>query len=107
MVGDEDGGGGSDVPQISTPDIPTFDLVNPFDDVGEAVAFLGEALRSLLLREPTASVALIARFPQQADLYHEALRIAEVSRRGLFFRSAKDAKESNDMMDEPGDSTLL
>jgi DNA helicase-2/ATP-dependent DNA helicase PcrA len=49
-----------------------------FGDQGEAVAFLGEALRGLMQREPTASVALIARFPQQADLYHEALRIAEV-----------------------------
>ena len=49
-----------------------------FGDQGEAVAFLGEALRGLMQREPSASVALIARFPQQADLYHEALRIAEV-----------------------------
>lgn len=49
-----------------------------FGDQGEAVAFLGEALRGLMLREPSASVALIARFPQQADLYHEALRVAEV-----------------------------
>jgi DNA helicase II / ATP-dependent DNA helicase PcrA len=49
-----------------------------FGDQGEAVAFLGEALRGLMQREPTASVALIARFPQQADLYHEALRVAEV-----------------------------
>lgn len=49
-----------------------------FGDQGEAVAFLGEALRGLMQREPSASVALIARFPQQADLYHEALRVAEV-----------------------------
>jgi len=51
-----------------------------FGDVGEAVAFLGEALRELMQREPTASVALIARFPQQADVYYEALRVAEVPR---------------------------
>lgn len=51
-----------------------------FSDVGESVAFLGEALRSLMAREPSASVALIARFPQQAELYYEALRIAEVPR---------------------------
>ncbi|MCX4248003.1 ATP-binding domain-containing protein [Paraliomyxa miuraensis] len=49
-----------------------------FGDQGEAVAFLGEALRGLMQREPSASVALIARFPQQADLYFQALRIAEV-----------------------------
>lgn len=49
-----------------------------FGDTGEAVAFLAEALRSLIQREPTASVALISRYPQQADVYHDALRIAEV-----------------------------
>lgn len=49
-----------------------------FGDQGEAVAFLGDALRGLMLREPSASVALITRYPQQADLYYQALRIAEV-----------------------------
>jgi DNA helicase-2/ATP-dependent DNA helicase PcrA len=49
-----------------------------FTDTGEAVAFLGEALRALMQREPSASVALIARFPEQADLYYDALKIAEV-----------------------------
>ncbi|MFO0633076.1 MAG: AAA family ATPase [Nannocystaceae bacterium] len=51
-----------------------------FTDTGEAVAFLGEALRGLMQREPNASVALIARYPQQADVYYEALRVAEVPR---------------------------
>jgi DNA helicase-2/ATP-dependent DNA helicase PcrA len=51
-----------------------------FTDTGEAVAFLGEALRGLMQREPNASVALITRYPQQADVYYEALRIAEVPR---------------------------
>jgi DNA helicase-2/ATP-dependent DNA helicase PcrA len=51
-----------------------------FTDTGEAVAFLGEALRGLMHREPNASVALISRYPQQADVYYEALRIAEVPR---------------------------
>ncbi len=51
-----------------------------FTDTGEAVAFLGEGLRGLMQREPNASVALIARYPQQADVYYEALRIAEVPR---------------------------
>jgi DNA helicase-2/ATP-dependent DNA helicase PcrA len=49
-----------------------------FDEIGEAVAFLAEALRALLGREPTASVALIARHPEQADQYHQALARAEV-----------------------------
>jgi len=49
-----------------------------FGDTGEAVAFLAEALRNLMQREPTASVALINRYPQQADVYYDALRIAEV-----------------------------
>jgi DNA helicase-2/ATP-dependent DNA helicase PcrA len=31
-------------------------------------------------REPSASVALIARYPQQADLYYDALVTAEVPR---------------------------
>ncbi len=52
----------------------------PFGDVGECVAFLGEALRGLMRREPSASVALISRYPQQADVYYEALRVAEVPR---------------------------
>ncbi len=49
-----------------------------FGDTGECVAHLGEALRDLMHREPTASVALIARYPQQADVYYQALRVAEV-----------------------------
>lgn len=51
-----------------------------FSDMGEAVAFLGEALRGLMQREPSASVALLTRYPQQAEAYYEALRIAEVPR---------------------------
>ncbi|MDC0722159.1 ATP-binding domain-containing protein [Nannocystis bainbridge] len=49
-----------------------------FGDTGEAVAFLAEALRALIQREPTASCALVTRYPQQADVYYDALRIAEV-----------------------------
>lgn len=51
-----------------------------FADVGESVAFLGEALRSLMRREPTASVAVICRYPTQAEMYYDALVIAEVPR---------------------------
>ena len=49
-----------------------------FVDQGQAVAMLSEALRSLLLREPLASVALITRYLPQARLYYEALGHAEV-----------------------------
>jgi DNA helicase-2/ATP-dependent DNA helicase PcrA len=49
-----------------------------FPGVGAAVAFLGEALRELASREPRATVALLARHPEQADRYFEGLRRAEV-----------------------------
>jgi DNA helicase-2/ATP-dependent DNA helicase PcrA len=49
-----------------------------FDAMGEAVALLADALRSLMAREPTSSVALIARHPAQADAWHRALERAEV-----------------------------
>jgi DNA helicase-2/ATP-dependent DNA helicase PcrA len=46
--------------------------------MGEAVAFVADALRSLLSREPSASVALLTRHGGQADAWYEALRRAEV-----------------------------
>ena len=49
-----------------------------FGEIGEAVAFLAEALRSLLLREPTASVALIARHIGTADAFYAGLSRADV-----------------------------
>lgn len=49
-----------------------------FGSSGEAVAFLAEALRALSGAEPLASIALISRFPEQADLYFDGLRQAEV-----------------------------
>jgi DNA helicase-2/ATP-dependent DNA helicase PcrA len=49
-----------------------------FTEVGEAVAFLGESLRSLLGREPTASVALLARHAGMADLYFRGLGRSDV-----------------------------
>jgi len=50
-----------------------------FPAVGAAVAFLAEALRDLAVREPRATVALLARYPEQADRYFEGLRRAEVA----------------------------
>ncbi len=52
--------------------------LHSFDGMGEAVAIIADALRSLLGREPSASVALIARHPGQADAWHGALVRAEV-----------------------------
>ncbi|HXJ22941.1 MAG TPA: ATP-binding domain-containing protein [Polyangia bacterium] len=49
-----------------------------FPGVGAAVAFLAEALRDLAVREPRATVALLARHPEQADRYHDGLLRAEV-----------------------------
>jgi DNA helicase-2/ATP-dependent DNA helicase PcrA len=49
-----------------------------FPEAGAAVAFAGESLRSLFAREPLATVAVIARHPEQADVYYEGLRQSEV-----------------------------
>lgn len=49
-----------------------------FSEVGEAVAFLGESLRNLLQREPTASVALVARHSGTATLFYQGLQKSEV-----------------------------
>ncbi len=49
-----------------------------FTDTGQAVAVLSEELVSLMRREPSANVVLIARYPAQADLYHDGLKRAEV-----------------------------
>jgi DNA helicase-2/ATP-dependent DNA helicase PcrA len=51
-----------------------------FAHSGEAAGFLAAALRELLRTEPRASVAVIARYPQQADLYYGGLRKAEIPR---------------------------
>jgi len=49
-----------------------------FSHSGDAVGFLAEALRDLARAEPKASVAVIARYPEQADLYYKGLLNAEV-----------------------------
>lgn len=49
-----------------------------FPSPGAAVAFLADALRPLFAREPRATLALLARHPEQADLYYDALRMAEI-----------------------------
>jgi DNA helicase-2/ATP-dependent DNA helicase PcrA len=52
--------------------------LHEFGDLGEAVGFLGDALRNLMAREPTASCAVISRHAEQADAYFDALKRAEV-----------------------------
>jgi DNA helicase-2/ATP-dependent DNA helicase PcrA len=52
--------------------------LHEFNGMGEAVAFVADALRSLLGREPSASVALITRHAGQADAWFAALGRAEV-----------------------------
>ncbi|HTU63790.1 MAG TPA: 3'-5' exonuclease, partial [Polyangiales bacterium] len=49
-----------------------------FAHTGEAMGFLGEALRALVHSEPLASVAVIARTPEQAAEYARGLQNAEV-----------------------------
>jgi DNA helicase-2/ATP-dependent DNA helicase PcrA len=49
-----------------------------FASAGEGVAFLADALRELAASEPDANVALLSRFPQQAEIYYEGLQRAEV-----------------------------
>jgi DNA helicase-2/ATP-dependent DNA helicase PcrA len=49
-----------------------------FASAGEACEFLAQALKELVRHEPFASVAVIARHPEQARLYYEALQAAEV-----------------------------
>jgi DNA helicase-2/ATP-dependent DNA helicase PcrA len=49
-----------------------------FGGSGEAVGFMSESLRKLVASEPLSSVAVIARYPEQADLYYKGLRHGEV-----------------------------
>ncbi|AGP33707.1 hypothetical protein SCE1572_03860 [Sorangium cellulosum So0157-2] len=49
-----------------------------FPSAGAAVAFLADAIRPLLAREPRATLAILARHPEQADVYYDALRMAEI-----------------------------
>lgn len=52
--------------------------VHQFPNAGAAAAFLGDALRPLFIKEPRATVALLARYPEQAEAYYQALKMAEV-----------------------------
>ena len=68
-----------DAEPIATRHGPPIELFS-FASTGEAVAFLADALRDLARDEPYANVALVARFPQQAEMYFAGLERAEVPR---------------------------
>jgi len=52
--------------------------LHEFPGAGAAVAFLADVLRPLFSREPNATVALLARHPEQADAYYSALKMADI-----------------------------
>jgi len=54
--------------------------VHQFSDPGQAVDFIGTALRDLAAREPLANVAVVARHQAQARLYFDGLKKSEVPR---------------------------
>jgi len=64
-------------PPVATRHGAEVDLFQ-FGDMGDAVAYLGEILRDLAMSEPQASVAVVARYPEQADLFYDGLRRADV-----------------------------
>jgi DNA helicase-2/ATP-dependent DNA helicase PcrA len=65
------------IPPVATRDGAPVER-HHFHDAGAAAAFLAASLRDLAMREPLASVALIARNPWQADVYLEVLSRAEI-----------------------------
>jgi DNA helicase-2/ATP-dependent DNA helicase PcrA len=52
--------------------------LHTFAEMGQAAAFVAEALRALLGREPLAQTALLLRHAAQADAWYAALVSAEV-----------------------------
>lgn len=62
---------------IATRNGPPVELF-AFASPGEAVLFLAESLKELARHEPSANVAVVARFPQQAEVFFEGLVRAEV-----------------------------
>ncbi len=66
-----------DAEPIATRNGPPVELFT-FASPGEAVLFLAESLKELARDEPSANVAVVARFAQQAEVYFEGLLRAEV-----------------------------
>jgi len=67
-----------DAPEVPRDGVPVEIL--SFDDQGENLAFLADALRQLQREEPMASVALLARNPQVAETYFEGLQRSGLER---------------------------
>ncbi len=65
-----------DPPVVPRDGVPVDQFL--FGSTGEALAFLGESLRSLLLRERKASIAVVTRYKAQADIYYQGLQKSEV-----------------------------
>jgi DNA helicase-2/ATP-dependent DNA helicase PcrA len=65
-----------DAPAPSRMGVPVE--VFEFAHTGDAVGFISEALRELVRAEPRASVAVVSRYPEQADNYYRGLLNAEV-----------------------------
>jgi DNA helicase-2/ATP-dependent DNA helicase PcrA len=67
----------SDEPAPAIRDGANIELFE-FAHSGDAVGFLAEALRDLVHSEPRASVAVIARYSEHADIYYHGLKNAEL-----------------------------
>jgi DNA helicase-2/ATP-dependent DNA helicase PcrA len=67
-----------DPPTASRDGVPVE--VFGFSDPGETSAFLAEALHGLIAEEPNASIALLARTPEQAGMYYQGLQQAALPR---------------------------
>lgn len=80
---------------------------------GVAVANIAEALRSLALREPRATIAVIARYADQADTYYEGLARSEVPNlrrvraQDFVFRPGVDVTEVRDVKGLEYDYVIL
>ena len=52
--------------------------LHEFSGAGAAVAFLADSIRPLFSREPNANLAILAKTPEQADAYYDALTLADI-----------------------------
>jgi DNA helicase-2/ATP-dependent DNA helicase PcrA len=64
-------------PGVATREGPEVELF-PFTDHGACVAFLADALSDLMRLEPQASIALLARRPDIAQIYYDGLIAADL-----------------------------
>ena len=70
-----------------------------FPEMGQAVAFLADALKSLCQRERGATVALLGRSPETAQIYFDALHRAEVPSLRRIYRQEFDFTPGIDVTD--------